>query len=353
MSSSHPLAGVPVSPTRGANPILVDAWYAQSLAPFGASAFDAAIAARFAPTWLRLARRVGGLRGLLLFLVSRESERLILPLPSRGLLTLLALHALFSRRPPKVYLVEFLRAQPHGPLSHLKEAFHLLAFRPLLRRLLTGAQVMTQWEANAYAARYRLPVERFRFIAFPMIRVPSGDLPEPVRGTRRVLSSGRAACDWATLMEAARSASWPLTIVCSEKDRAAVNALNGDGRAQVLSEISHEHHQQLLNESAVYALVLREQRASSGQVRLARAIESGVPVVATQVRGLDGYLDPGVTALVVPTGDAPALRQAIDSLLNDPEQHDALRHRAHAAMQARSLPEYVERVRAFVLPPAP
>jgi glycosyltransferase involved in cell wall biosynthesis len=165
---------------------------------------------------------------------------------------------------------------------------------------------------------------------------------------RLVLSSGRAACDWATLLSAARSATWPLTIVCSAEDRRGVDALNHDGRAHVLSEISHEEHAALLASAEVYALVLREQRASSGQVRLARAIEAGVPVVATLVQGLEGYVEGGVTALAVPAGDTASLRAAIDRLVDDPAARAELRHTAHLAMRSRSLEAYVEQIRTFV-----
>jgi glycosyltransferase involved in cell wall biosynthesis len=163
-----------------------------------------------------------------------------------------------------------------------------------------------------------------------------------------VLASGRTACDWPTLFNAARGATWPLTIVCSAEERRTVDVLNRDGRATVLSEITPEEHRRLLASAEVYALALRERRASSGQVRLARAIEAGVPVVATRVQGLDGYLDAGTTALAVPVGDAAALRTAIDRLLDDAPLRDALRRKARAAVQHHTLDAYVARLRRFV-----
>ena len=330
---------------------LVDAWYAEALKAFGARGLDDAIAERFPMRWVRWSQRWSLLRGLLGFLVSRHAKRIVFPFSARGLPTLLALHWLLSARPPRLYLVEFLRGEPNGWLARFKEALHVALFATLLPRLLAGAQVMTPWEAMAYARKYRLPLERFQFIAFPMVRDPSPSVPEPAALPRHVLSSGRAACDWPTLINAARGATWPLTIVCSAEDRAAVDALNHDGRATVLSEVTHEEHQRLLASAEVYALVLREQRASSGQVRMARAIEAGVPVVASRVQGLEGYLDAGTTALAVPAGDTAALRAAIDRLLQDAPLRDTLRHRAHAAVQARSLDAYVDRIRAFVFEP--
>ena len=342
---------LPATGDSSADLTLVDAWYAQALQAFGARGLDEAIAERFSAHWVRWSQRLSLLRGIFGFVVSRHATRIVCPFSAPGLPILLALHRLFSARPPQLYLVEFLRGEPNGTAARIKEAVHVWLFATLLPPVLVGAQVMTPWEAQAYARKYRLPLERFTFIAFPMVRQPSPCLSEPAGLPRHVLSSGRAACDWPTLISAARGATWPLTIVCSAEDRATVDALNHDGRATVLSEITHEEHQHLLDSAEVYALVLREQRASSGQVRLARAIEAGVPVVATRVRGLEGYVDAGTTALAVPVGDAAALRAAIDHLLLDAALRDGLRRKAHAAMQSRSLEAYVDRIRAFVFDP--
>ncbi|MEO8152724.1 MAG: glycosyltransferase [Rhizobacter sp.] len=330
------------------NGVLVDAWYAEALRPFGAIGIDEAIAARFAAPCAWLARRSTAIRGLLWFAVSRKAERVVCPFSAPGLLVFLTLHRLFSPHPPGLFLVEFLRGEPRSAWARAKEFVHTRLFRTLLPPMLCGAQVMTGWEASAYAKKYELPQSLFTFIAFPMVLHPGESLPAQAPAAEMVLSSGRAACDWPTLMAAAQDADWPLTIVCSSEDRATVDALNRSGRARVLSEISHQEHQQLLSQATVYALVLREQRASSGQVRLARAIESGVPVVATAVLGLDGYVEDGCTALAVPVGDAARLRAAIDTLWNDSARRTQLRHRAHSAMHDRSLAAYTERIRAFV-----
>jgi glycosyltransferase involved in cell wall biosynthesis len=330
---------------------IVDAWYADALRPFGAQGLSERLSQRFPAFWVRLAGRVSAVRAVLWFLDTRGADRVVCPFSARGLIGFLLLHRLFSARPPRLFLVEFLRGEPVGTLASVKEALHVALFAALLPRMLAGAQVMTRWEADAYAAKYRLPRALFRFIAFPMVRQPRNDLPERLVTPRQVLSSGRAACDWATLLSAARGATWPLTIVCSAEDRPEVEALNHDGRARVLSEISHEEHAALLASAEVYALVLREQRASSGQVRLARAIEAGVPVVATLVQGLEGYVEGAVTALAVPVGDTASLRRAIDRLVDSADLRDELRRTAHAAMRSRSLDAYVEQIRAFVFEP--
>jgi glycosyltransferase involved in cell wall biosynthesis len=52
----------------------------------------------------------------------------------------------------------------------------------------------------------------------------------------------------------------------------------------------------------------------------AEAMGCEVPVVASDAGGLPEVVEDGVTGLVVPRGDVPALTSAIGSLLEDPER---------------------------------
>lgn len=337
--------------------LLIDSWYAAAIAdghrcdmgpPQRVAGLDRTLETCF-PRLARLASRWPPLRGLLWYLASRNMQRVVCPFASPGLLSFLLLESLVRRQSARVVLVEFLRPCPVGFKSRIKEALHARICRWLLARSVCAIQVMTDWEGQHYAAKYGLPVSLFTTIPFPMILNPSTlpalpDLPSTV-----VMASGRAACDWPTLFDAARDARWSLIVVCSQADRPQVERLNQAGCATVMSEVSPEQHAQLLGNTGVYALVLREQNASTGQVRLARAIEAGIPVVASDVRGLDGYLEDGITAVGVPPGDSIALRQAIDRLLGDRQAYRALRARAYEAMRSRSLENYVSRIKMLAI----
>ena len=65
-------------------------------------------------------------------------------------------------------------------------------------------------------------------------------------------------------------------------------------------------------------------------VVLAEAMAAGVPVVASALGGLDEQVRDGVTGLLVPPGDAPALAHALSTTMRDPRAADA---RAAAAQQ--------------------
>ena len=51
---------------------------------------------------------------------------------------------------------------------------------------------------------------------------------------------------------------------------------------------------------------------------LLQAMASGLPVVATDATGAADIVTPGVEGEIVPTGDVPALREALDRVLSDP-----------------------------------
>ncbi len=338
----------------------VDSWYAEAIG-FGVNrgfhcgeptpgiiSVEQSIRERFG-TVNSLAARSGLARGLYWFIATRKNDRIVCPLASRGLLAFLILETMFGRSRRRVYLVEFLRPVPNSLKDKLKEAIHVRLCRWLFRHTLAGAQVMTKWEVESYAKRYRLPQSRFEFISLPMMMNPTHLSPISAAPNLTVLASGRAACDWHTLFDASRGSDWHLVVVCAKEDRAIVDKLNFDGRATVMSEISGDEHQRLLLNASVYALVLREINASSGQVRFARAIEAGIPVVASAVRGLDGYLVNEITGLAVPVGDATALRIAIDRLIKDATVHNSLRLSAYEEMRPRNLTTYISEIKRFCL----
>jgi glycosyltransferase involved in cell wall biosynthesis len=65
----------------------------------------------------------------------------------------------------------------------------------------------------------------------------------------------------------------------------------------------------------------------------------GVPVIATDIRGCRQVVDPGVTGLLVPARDAPALADAIKALAVDPDR----RARLGIAGRAKAVREFDER----------
>jgi glycosyltransferase involved in cell wall biosynthesis len=151
------------------------------------------------------------------------------------------------------------------------------------------------------------------------------------------------------LFAAARGAGWPLLVICGEHDRAQVNALNADGRATVLCEVTPERARELIGEAVVSVLPMYDAGVSQGHVRLCDAVDAGVPVVATRTRSLEGYVSDGETAVLVAPGDAEALRAEIDRLVGDPAERERLARAAFERAVAWTWEDYLAAIEAFGL----
>jgi glycosyltransferase involved in cell wall biosynthesis len=324
---------------------LVDGSSYLSLVP-GARTFDDWLSRKPAP--LRLAaRRWGVARGVLLFAASVRHDAVAVIRTGPGWRSLLALRALLGRR-RKLVVLQFIVHPPRerGLARRADLAWDRLD-RIAIRRAMRAGQALTTWERSEYARRYGLPAERFAYVPWPRRRRPAGELPAPP-AEPLVVSSGRAAPDWPTLFAAARGAAWPLAVVCSQEDRADVERLNADGRATVLSEIPPAEHEGLLRRASVLAIVMREMAISQGHVRLMDAADSGVAVVVTAARGVADYAVDGETALLVPPGDAPALRAAVDRLVADPALRDRIRRGADERSLTWTAEDYLAALAALI-----
>jgi glycosyltransferase involved in cell wall biosynthesis len=282
------------------------------------------------------------LRGLLLALLSARAERVALIRHDPGWRTLLGLRAVFGRR-RKLVALHFIEPRPVRGLRGRAD-------RWATRRALLVGQVLTDAERVAYARRYDLPKERFAQVGFARRSAPALP-PSPANGI--VLAAGRAECDWPTLFAAARGAGWPLVVVCSTADLPEVERRNADGVATVHCELGREETRALLRDAAVAVIAMHDSGASQGHVRLMEAVDAGATVVATNVAALRGYVVDGETGLMVPEGDAAALRTAVDRLLADPALRERLRKAAFERAGAWTWADYLAAVERLVVSAAP
>ncbi len=102
-----------------------------------------------------------------------------------------------------------------------------------------------------------------------------------------------------------------------------------------------------IRRAAVVALPLGAPTRAQGQLSCALPMRMGKAIVATAVDSLADHVQPGVTGLSVPLGDAAALAEALDRITGDAD----LRHRLGEQARAREavLSEKAEQVLADML----
>ena len=213
--------------------------------------------------------------------------------------------------------------------------------RWLAPRVWEGADVvLLQSEGHRLAllaalARFA-PARRARIEA-KLAVVPNGlDLPEvaPVLtpgGT--VLSVGRLIPDKGmdTLIEAAAGLGRPVTIAGSGPERARLEnlAITRGVNVRFAGFIPGEEVGRRYAQSA--GVVLASRTGEGLPNVLLEAMAHARPIVATRVPGNSELIEDGVSGLLVPPGDPPALRQAIDRVLADPALAARLAAGARAA----------------------
>ena len=165
---------------------------------------------------------------------------------------------------------------------------------------------MTAWELDDYAARYRLPRETLRHIPFYDFddRVPPGSRSAAGRSTTCLPAEETGVTGRPCF---ARTQTGLLGCGVTTSDR-PVERWAAAG-VQIWHDIPREQHDALLADAAAVPPARADTAHSCGHVRLMSATTWGVPVVATQVRGLRGYEH--LVTRAVPPGDRAALSAAL------------------------------------------
>jgi hypothetical protein len=168
---------------------------------------------------------------------------------------------------------------------------------------------------------------------------------EPAGDDGSVFAGGESLRDYGPLLAAACGLPARVTIASS--------SIAGPTPENVVAgRVPHERFGALLRGCRVVVVPLaRGIERSAGQQTYLNAMAAGKLVIVTDSPGARDYVDDGVTGLVVPPGDATALRQALEWCLDDGNaaEHDAMRRRAVEQAGSRfSLDVYFERLLAAV-----
>jgi glycosyltransferase involved in cell wall biosynthesis len=129
-----------------------------------------------------------------------------------------------------------------------------------------------------------------------------------------------------------------------------VAELKLEGRAHLLGRLDEDEVPALLTSLDLF---VSASRSESFGMAMVEALACGVPVVATATEGAREIVEDGVTGLLVPSGDVPALASAVAALLGDEGRRRQLGERAREVAAERfdlaRMVEATERVYAEAL----
>jgi glycosyltransferase involved in cell wall biosynthesis len=330
-------------------PILADTWYGYHYKDL-CEPFEPLLKENF-PSWIiSLAKGCGIARGWLFFMLAQKYPSILTSTAVPGANAFFLFEALFGARRKHVILIEFIPAVKANSRSVWKRSvYHVwvhIILKPALRKSFLTVHVLTNWDRSRYSEFFGIPEEHFVFIPWPKILKNDRfvEAQQSASSERLVVSSGREACDWDTLFKAAEGQDWRLRIICTRRDLPRVRRLNKNRIADVLCDIPRKDHEYEIQQATVYVLSLLEQERSSGHVRISDATRAGTPIVATAVKGIEGYIDDGETGLLVPPGNALLLRVAVNRLLSDATFRRALARNAFEQAAKFTREDYIERI---------
>ena len=142
--------------------------------------------------------------------------------------------------------------------------------------------------------------------------------------------------DLEALAAAARRVAAPFVVVAGAADRVPEPL---PANVRVLRDVPLAESHALLRRAAVVAIPLLPAERSTGQVVLFEAMALGKPVVATRAVGTADYVRDGENGLLVEPGDAGALADAIQRLLQNPDLARSLAATALEDCRKRWLPD--------------
>ena len=153
----------------------------------------------------------------------------------------------------------------------------------------------------------------------------------PAATPLRVFAGGSRDRDFDVVARAFQGSAIPVTIVCRAEQVFEPPGPVGSNFT-VHRAVSHGEFESLTLAADVAVVTLSSAASGCGQLLFTFCMRHGIPVIATDCYGTRDYVSPGQTGLLIPAGDAAALREAYEVLAGDAQ----LRHRIVAQAKARS-----------------
>jgi glycosyltransferase involved in cell wall biosynthesis len=228
-------------------------------------------------------------------------------------------------------------SRPHLMLGH-----HLTnGSKPRLFRWLRPqariSRVLLHSHRQVELASERLGISRDRLRFQPYFADSHFWSAQPPSSEALVVSAGREHRDYATLAAACRDL--PVRVFIAAGSLFSPSATHTQPEAwpaNVTSEFAdHRTLRDWYARAAVVAVPLVPTDFQAGVTTILEAMSMGRPVVVSATEGQRDVIEDGVTGVMVPPGDARALRETIERLLADPAERARLGANARAAVEER------------------
>lgn len=216
------------------------------------------------------------------------------------------------RRKTRIYLLGFIFTQRNNPL--IERLRHLYFGR--LFALVDGILCHSSLEVKRYEDIF--PHARGKFVFVPYGLHIHGyeettTFQDPAKS--HALSAGRSGRDYPILFQVFADSGYPLHVVC-DAEKALKNCMPAQN-ITVLRGCYDDSYSQELRQAGMVIVPLAVDDISAGQMVLIQAMAYRKPIIATHTPTIEEYLTHEENALLVPPGDAIALRTAVDRLRND------------------------------------
>ncbi len=220
--------------------------------------------------------------------------------------------------------LRWLRRRPHPPLAILTFSAkpYLRHFQPLLGRwwqTVAAFTVPSAWEAAYYSASFGLPSARTSVChlgSYDVLehlaridRRPHGNRQAPY-----VFTGGQTDRDYDTFLTALAGLDVPARLNAPARSLGKVGA---PANVLVQALMPRDAYFAAVADAAVVAIPLRPVYHATGLSLLLAAMSAGRPIVCSDTPATRDYVTDGQSALLVPPGDAAALRAAIARLMTD------------------------------------
>lgn len=235
----------------------------------------------------------------------------------------------FVRRPQHVILQFIMREKTASLVSRIKYRFMRFCFKSVHRVICSSRS-----EADYYRSVFGWGVSKTAFV--PYHTHPSLTRKAPTPGADYIIAAGRSFRDYATFLDAV--ANLPIRVIVVA-GRGALSSHVLPLNVELRSDIPPEELNHLLENSRVVVLPLEDRKISIGQSVLLQAMSFGKPVICTRTAGTEDYIRDKFDGLMVPPRDPAAMRDAIETLLQQPELRHRLGVNAIRAINTRHMPQ--------------